>query len=635
MSLLEKMRGNREGWYKVSDLRPGLEIAVPGDGPQTQPQHLHWDEIVSITPVGREQVYDIEVEGTHNFVGNDIFAHNTYLLRADPTTNVVSMGGPVGVGTTTPAAALFVQGMSGIADLFDVASSSGASVFSITSTGLVGIGTSTPNHTLTVAGDIGAIAFVNTSTRDAKTDISYVTASTTDDMLGQLVNLKVATYRYKIEPQQDPLRLGFIAEDAQTIAPEILSPDGKGVDLYKLATFNLAATQALAAKVDAHETRITSLEARVAKLESGAVSAATGSPITLSTTSLASALNSFGVLIQKGIAQFNTLVFRQLVASKDADGTSSAGSVTILTGNTVAQVNNSLVLPSTKVFITFNSQITGSWWVSDKAAGSFRVVLSAPQTTDVSFDYFLVQTQGQIATSTPDGTYNGLLGTSTAASGTVTQSGGSATAAITLLGDNPMHISVGGTFVEPGISVASGAPVTTYLNGVQQTVSSTTIDTSAPTTYIITYSTTDASGAMVSATRAVIIGNPDGTISTSGTTTTTTTTATASTTSSDTTPPVVTLNGAAAMQLTVGDTFTDPGATATDNVDGNLTAKIVETGRVDTAAAGSYTLTYSTTDAAGNTGSASRLVTVVAPTASSTTTTTSTTSTTTATSTTP
>ena len=26
-----------------------------------------------------EQVYDIEVEGTHNFIGNDIVAHNTYL----------------------------------------------------------------------------------------------------------------------------------------------------------------------------------------------------------------------------------------------------------------------------------------------------------------------------------------------------------------------------------------------------------------------------------------------------------------------------------------------------------------------------------------------------------------------------
>jgi hypothetical protein len=38
-----------------------------------------WDKIVSIEPVGYEHVYDIEVEGTHNFIGNGIFAHNTYL----------------------------------------------------------------------------------------------------------------------------------------------------------------------------------------------------------------------------------------------------------------------------------------------------------------------------------------------------------------------------------------------------------------------------------------------------------------------------------------------------------------------------------------------------------------------------
>jgi hypothetical protein len=75
---------------------------------------------------------------------------------------------------------------------------------------------------------------------------------------------------------------------------------------------------------------------------------------------------------------------------------------------------------------------------------------------------------------------------------------------------------------------------------------------------------------------------------------------------------VVTLTGAAALQLTVGDTFTDSGATAVDAVDGDLTASIVVTGSVNTTVADSYTLTYSATDAAGNVGSVSRLVSVVA-----------------------
>ncbi|MBI4398148.1 MAG: FHA domain-containing protein, partial [Candidatus Omnitrophica bacterium] len=47
----------------------------------SQPTIL-WDPITSIEFIGREQVYDIEVEGTHNFIGNGIFAHNTYVGTA-------------------------------------------------------------------------------------------------------------------------------------------------------------------------------------------------------------------------------------------------------------------------------------------------------------------------------------------------------------------------------------------------------------------------------------------------------------------------------------------------------------------------------------------------------------------------
>ncbi|MBI5405794.1 DUF5011 domain-containing protein, partial [Candidatus Kaiserbacteria bacterium] len=386
----------------------------------------------------------------------------------------------------------------------------------------------------------------------------------------------------------------------------VLTADGEGVDLYKLATFTLSGVQALAAKVSAQDVRLTSLEDRVNKLESGAVSSASGSPLALSTTSLASALESFGVLIQKGIAQFNTLVFRQLVASKDADGTSSAGSVTILAGNTVAQVTSALVAPSTKVFITFNSQITGSWWVADKAVGSFRVVLSAPQASDVAFDYFLVQTEGQIATSTPSGVNLAVSPPSAGA--------GAAPPTITLLGDNPLHLSVGSVFADPGISVSNNAPYTTFINGLEREVSSSTIDTSVPTTYIVTYKASNVAGNDATAIRSIIVGNPDGTVSLSPTITAT---STSTSTSTDTVPPVVTLIGAAAIQIDESQTFIDPGATASDDIDGDLTPKIIVAGAVDPATIGLYTLSYSATDAAGNAGSVSRVVSVVAPSAPS------------------
>jgi subtilisin family serine protease len=84
----------------------------------------------------------------------------------------------------------------------------------------------------------------------------------------------------------------------------------------------------------------------------------------------------------------------------------------------------------------------------------------------------------------------------------------------------------------------------------------------------------------------------------------------------DTEPPVITLIGSNPMNLTVGDTFTDPGATVTDNVDATTT--IMGAGSVDTATANTYTLTYSATDVAGNVAtSTTRSVVVSAPVVSS------------------
>lgn len=438
------MRGDRRGWYKVSGLRPGVEIATPDEDGS-----VLWDEIVSITHVGREQVYDIEVEGMHNFVGNGIFAHNTYVLRA--------------------------------------------------------------NTMLAVEGEVHAEDFIVPVP-------DVVSASATSSS-------------------------AIVAE----IPSSVLTADGLGVDLYKLATYNLTVGQALAEKVGAHEMRLVSLEERVEKLESGAVSIADDLPLTLSTTSLANALNSLGVFVSKGFAQFGTLIADRFVAATDSAGASSAGAASVLAGNTAAQVMNAYVLPTTKVFITFSSPVTGNWHVSDKQDGSFRVVLSEVQTADVSFDYFLIQTEGQLQTN---------------------DSGNQTT-------DSGSQISDG--------SAGGGATTT---GATDATATSTN---SGQTTML-----TDTTGATENDTTQA---PPDVTPSAV----------------SDVEPPVVTLTGAAAMQVTVGDAFTDPGATATDDTDGDLTTHINVSGVVDATTAGLYELTYSATDAAGNTGSASRVVTVVAP----------------------
>ena len=75
--------------------------------------------------------------------------------------------------------------------------------------------------------------------------------------------------------------------------------------------------------------------------------------------------------------------------------------------------------------------------------------------------------------------------------------------------------------------------------------------------------------------------------------------------------PVITLPGAENNKLTVGDKF-DPmaGVSAQDASGNDLTGKITVSGTVDTAKAGTYTLTYTVADQAGNTAQAERTVTV-------------------------
>ncbi len=68
----------------------------------------------------------------------------------------------------------------------------------------------------------------------------------------------------------------------------------------------------------------------------------------------------------------------------------------------------------------------------------------------------------------------------------------------------------------------------------------------------------------------------------------------------DTTAPVITLTGSATINLEVGDTYNELGATATDDTDGDLTSSIVVTGTVDTSVVGTYIVYYNVSDAAGN-----------------------------------
>lgn len=75
--------------------------------------------------------------------------------------------------------------------------------------------------------------------------------------------------------------------------------------------------------------------------------------------------------------------------------------------------------------------------------------------------------------------------------------------------------------------------------------------------------------------------------------------------------PTIELAGEAEIVLNVGEKFTEPGYRAEDNLEGDLTDRVVVTGKVDPYHAGTYTLHYTVKDSFGNRTTASRKVRVV------------------------
>lgn len=103
-------------------------------------------------------------------------------------------------------------------------------------------------------------------------------------------------------------------------------------------------------------------------------------------------------------------------------------------------------------------------------------------------------------------------------------------------------------------------------------------------TYVLNYTATNASGAVATTTHTVIVA--------------------------DTAPPVLALLGANPLNVDLGTAFSDPGATAADACEGDVTPGIVRSGAVNAAVPGAYPLTYTVTDSTGNTATTNRTVLV-------------------------
>ncbi len=143
---------------------------------------------------------------------------------------------------------------------------------------------------------------------------------------------------------------------------------------------------------------------------------------------------------------------------------------------------------------------------------------------------------------------------------------------ITLIGSSTINLNVGDVYVEQGATASDDkdGDITASI------IISGSVNTAAAGTYLVNYNVSDAAGNVATQVTRTVNVIPD------------------------TTVPVITLVGSSIINLNVGDVYTDQGATANDNKDGDITANIVTTGSVDTNTAGTYLVNYNVSDAAGN-----------------------------------
>ena len=149
-----------------------------------------------------------------------------------------------------------------------------------------------------------------------------------------------------------------------------------------------------------------------------------------------------------------------------------------------------------------------------------------------------------------------------------------------LFGGASITREAGQVWVEPGVSAQDTRDG--YL--ASSVIVSGRVDVNSTGTYTLAYTVADAAGNETNATRNVTVV--------------------------DTTNPVLTLLGDTNMTLVTGTTWVDPGASASDTLDGNLTGSVTVAGTVDLNTIGVYTITYFVSDGANNQLNATRVVNV-------------------------
>lgn len=163
---------------------------------------------------------------------------------------------------------------------------------------------------------------------------------------------------------------------------------------------------------------------------------------------------------------------------------------------------------------------------------------------------------------------------------------------ITLSGSNPMTVVQNTSYSEPGASALDN--VDGNIGFGSFSVSGSVDVSQADSTFVLYYTVTDAAGNVSCPVARIVnvVATPD------------------------VTAPVVSLNGNDTIQLDICQFYSEQGVTSIDDVDGDISTDVVITGSLPAGSAGApgtpgtYNLTYTSTDGAGNSATATRTIVI-------------------------
>ena len=367
----------------------------------------------------------------------------------------------------------------------------------------------------------------------------------------------------------------------------------------------------------------------------GAVSAA-DTTISVNTASVtADGSSTSTITVQTKDASGNNLTASGGAVTLTSTGSGSISSVTDNNDGTYTATITNTVAEA----ITISGTIGGNA-ITDTAGVTFTAGAASAADTTISVNNASVTADGvstsTITVQTKDASGNNL--TSSGGVVALSENGSANISAVTDNNDGTYTATITNTVAEAitisgtigGNAITDTAAVTFTAGAASAAdttinISNATVDPDGTSTSTITVQAKDSNGNNLtssggavaltengSAIISAVIDNNDGTytatitntvaeaITISGTIGGNVITDTALVTFVDTAKPVITLTGASPITIERGLGYLDSGATATDNVDGNITADIVTVNPVDANKIGTYTVTYDVGDAAGN-----------------------------------